>query len=217
VKRRHADKLLFDVSSTRRSSVPTVTGVHLLSHVRRLSSRLWHGLMKYALKFGVVGIIGVAIDVGIFNMLRVGVFGHEHWLQSPVGAKIVSVSFAIVFNWAGNRYWTFRDRRRKHAFREFLEYAAVSVGGLLIALACLWTSHYALGYQTLLADNIASNVIGLGLGTIFRFALYRYWVWGHHRADGLHNITEARDAVEAAAVADSLDDVVEDSARADQK
>jgi putative flippase GtrA len=178
----------------------------IIVHTRRASQRLWQGLTKYLVKFGVVGAFGVVLDVGIFNMLRLGVFGHDHWLQSPVGAKIVSVSVAIVFNWAGNRYWTFREYRRKAAVREFAEYVAVSVGGMLIALGALWVSHYGLGFQSLVADNIASNIVGLGLGTIFRFFLYRYWVWGHHRADGLHNLTEARDGAEAVAVADSLDE-----------
>ena len=46
-----------------------------------------------------------------------------------------------------------------------------------IALACLWISHYVLGFASPLADNIATNVIGLALGTAFRFTLYRFWVF----------------------------------------
>ena len=38
-----------------------------------------------------------------------------------------------------------------------------------------------LGFQTLLADNLARNVVGLVLGTAFRFLLYRYWVYGSNR------------------------------------
>jgi putative flippase GtrA len=49
--------------------------------------------------------------------------------------------------------------------------------GLLISLACLAISHYALGFTSTLADNIAANVIGLGLGTAFRFWSYRRWVF----------------------------------------
>jgi putative flippase GtrA len=46
-----------------------------------------------------------------------------------------------------------------------------------IALVCLWFSHYILGFTSPLADNISANVIGLGLGTIFRFWSYRRWVF----------------------------------------
>ena len=157
-------------------------------------SRLWHGFLAYAVKFGVVGLIGFVIDVTLFNLLRLGVFGDDHWAQSAIGAKTISTSVAIVFNWLGNRYWTFRNHRRRNYVREFGEYLIVSLGGMAIALICLWVSHYMLGFTSLLADNIATNVVGLALGTAFRFLLYRYWVYGHHRADGLSNLDRVEEA-----------------------
>lgn len=159
-----------------------------------LLQRAWDGLIAYAVKFGVVGLVGLVVDVALFNALRLGMFGADGWAQSAIGAKTISTSVAIVFNWVGNRYWTFRRHRRRNYLREFAEYAAVSVGGMAITLACLWVSHHVLGYTSLLADNIASNVIGLGLGTAFRFVLYRYWVFGHHRADGLSNRARVEEA-----------------------
>ncbi|WP_254431294.1 GtrA family protein [Agromyces sp. Marseille-P2726] len=162
-----------------------------------LPSRLWHGFLAYLVKFGVVGLIGLLIDVALFNLLRLGVFGEGHWAQSAIGAKTISTSVAIIFNWLGNRYWTFRRHRRRNYVREFAEYAVVSLGGMAIALACLWISHHALGFTSLLADNIATNVVGLALGTAFRFLLYRYWVYGHHRADGLSNIDRVEEAQRA--------------------
>ena len=160
-------------------------------------ARLWHGLLAYLVKFGVVGLIGLVIDVVLFNLLRLGVFGDDHWAQSAIGAKTISTSVAIVCNWLGNRYWTFRRHRRRHALREFAEYAIVSVGGMGISLACLWISHHLLGFTSLLADNISTNVIGLALGTAFRFFLYRYWVFGHHRSDGLSNLARVEEAQRA--------------------
>ena len=157
-------------------------------------ARLWHGLLAYALKFGVVGLIGLVIDVTLFNLLRLGVVGEGHWAQSAIGAKTISTSVAIIFNWLGNRYWTFRRHRRRNYLREFVEYVLVSIGGMLIALGCLWVSHHLLGYTSLVADNVATNVVGLVLGTAFRFFLYRYWVFGHHRADGLSNVTRVEEA-----------------------
>ncbi|WP_353828578.1 GtrA family protein [Agromyces sp. SYSU T0242] len=165
--------------------------------VRELAARAWHGFLAYLVKFGVVGLIGYAIDVALFNALRVGLFGEDTWAQTAIGAKVVSTSVAIVFNWIGNRYWTFRSHRRRRVLREFAEYVAVSLGGMAISLLCLWVSHYVLGFTSLLADNISSNVIGLGLGTAFRFLLYRYWVYGHHRSDGLSRLARAEEAQRA--------------------
>lgn len=155
---------------------------------------LWERIVRYALKFGVVGLIGYAIDTGIFNLLRLGAFGSDHFFQGALGAKLVSTSIAIVFNWIGNRYWTFREHRRRNWVREFAEYVIVSLGGMGISLLCLGVSHYLLGMTSLLADNISANVIGLGLGTLFRFVLYRYWVYGHHRSDGIHAASEIETA-----------------------
>ena len=159
-----------------------------------VAARLWHGLLAYALKFGVVGLIGLVIDVTLFNLLRLGVFGDDTWAQSAIGAKTISTSVAIIFNWLGNRYWTFRRHRRRNYVREFAEYVIVSLGGMAIALGCLWISHHMLGYTSLVADNISTNVVGLALGTTFRFVLYRYWVFGHHRADGLSNLARVEEA-----------------------
>ena len=128
-------------------------------------------------RFGVVGLVGVVVDVGIFNLLRLTVLAPGLIHEGPVIAKVISTSIAIVTNWIGNRYWTFGSMRRSHVLREGLEFALVSVGGMGIALLCLWVSHYLLGFTSALADNIATNVVGLALGTAFRFTFYRIWVF----------------------------------------
>ena len=50
-----------------------------------------------------------------------------------------------------------------------------SLAGMVVALGCLWFSHHVLGLVDIVSDNISGNVIGLGLGTLLRFLLYRYW------------------------------------------
>ena len=175
----------------------------MASSLSRAFRFLYDLVVRYALKFGVVGLIGYFIDVGIFNALRLGAVGEDHFFQGPIGAKIVSVTIATLVTWFGNRYWTFREHRRQNYLLELAEFAAVALGGLLIGLACLGISHYVLGFDNLVADNISANVIGLLLGTTFRFFLYRFWVYGHHRKDGL----SAREhKAEAAALALFEDD-----------
>jgi len=138
-------------------------------------------------RFGVVGLVGLVIDVGVFNILRLTVLSPEALHEGPVIAKIISTSLAIIANWLGNRYWTFGRERRDHWLLEALEFGLVSIGGLLIALGCLWVSHYALGFTSVVADNISTNVVGLALGTAFRFTFYRLWVFGSHRSgSGAH-------------------------------
>lgn len=183
----------------------------MLARLVSLARLTWDRLVRYALKFGIVGLAGYVVDVGLFNLLRLGVFGEGHALQGPIGAKIASVAVAVLVTWFGNRYWTFREHRRRNYLLELLEFSAVAVGGLLIGLLCLWVSHYVLGFDNLVADNISGNVIGLALGTAFRFLLYRFWVYGHHRKDGL----SAREHKAEAAALALFEDEVEASKDAD--
>jgi len=145
----------------------------------------FRGLARQAVSFLLVGGVGLVIDVVVFNTLRTTVLSPHDVHAGPIIAKTISTALAIVANWIGNRYWTFRAERRRgtraQVVREGVEFGAVSIAGSLIALGCLWISHYALGYTSLLADNVATNVVGLALGTAFRFALYRWWVFGARR------------------------------------
>jgi len=140
-----------------------------------------HLLAQFA-RFGAVGLVGLVVDIALFNLLRVTVLSPEAVASGPIIAKVISTSVAIGVNWAGSRYWSFRLRRRRPPAREAVEFAIVSIGGMLIAVGCLAFSREVLGFTSLLADNIASNVVGLGLGSLFRFALYRWWVF-HPRRD----------------------------------
>lgn len=144
-----------------------------------LFTRLRLGLLGYFVKFGLVGLVGLVVDVSLFNLLSLTGPG---WWSQPLVAKFISTSVAILVNWLGNRYWTFRRDRRSDVVRELSEFVLASVAGMFVTLATLWFSHYVLGFDSLLADNISANVIGLGLGTLVRFALYRWWVWNTNRA-----------------------------------
>lgn len=140
-------------------------------------------LLPQLARFGTVGLVGLIVDVALFNVLRLTVLTPDAIAEGPVIAKVISTSVAITINWLGSRYWTFRLERRRPAVREAVEFAVVSVGGMVIAVGCLVISHYVLGFTSVLADNIATNVVGLLLGSAFRFALYRSWVFDPARAD----------------------------------
>ncbi|MEB0001346.1 GtrA family protein [Cryobacterium sp. 10I1] len=180
----------------------------MASSLHRAALVLYERILRYALKFGVVGLLGYAIDVGVFNLLSVGALGEDHFFQSPLGAKIVSVTISTVVTWVGNRYWTFREHRRENFILEFVEFSVIALVGMGISLFCLYLSHYVFGFTSLLADNISANVIGLVIATSFRFLLYRFWVYAPTRSDGLTARTlraelESEDVSESNAVAAS--------------
>jgi putative flippase GtrA len=148
--------------------------------------------LQQVFRFAVVGALGFVADVGGFNLLRFA--GGEGPLHDyPLSAKVVSGILATVVAWVGNRYWTFQHSRREKAHQEFLLFALVAGLGTLIAMGCLWFSHYVLRLTSPLADNISANVIGLGLAIIFRFWAYRRHVFsGHGDGSGLSEVTEHR-------------------------
>lgn len=126
-------------------------------------------------RFGSVGGLAFVVDAGLFNLLR---FGPGEVLgPKPLTAKVVSVAVATVVAWLGNRYWTFAARRTTNKTREFVAFVIANVIGMAIAVGCLAVSHYVLGFTSALADNIAANVVGLALGTVFRYLAYRSLVF----------------------------------------
>jgi len=137
--------------------------------------RTWGQRIAELGRFGSVGAVAYVVDLGVFNLLR---FGPGELLgEKPLTAKVVSVLVATLVSWLGNRYWTFATQRTEGRVRELVMFALVNGGGMLIAVGCLWFSHYVLHLTSPLADNIAANVVGVGLGTIFRYFCYKYLVF----------------------------------------
>lgn len=159
-------------------------------------------LVREMIKFGAVGAGAFVVDAGVFNLLRFGTGSGGPLEHKPLTAKVLSVMAAAIVAWLGNRFWTFRHRRRASARREFGLFLVFNGVGLVIALACLAISHYVLDLRTALADNISANGVGLVLGTLFRFWAYRRFVFNVELAqDGLAPQPEVLDLDRADRVA----------------
>jgi putative flippase GtrA len=157
------------------AATPTLTGdgSERAAGEERMRALADHVLVRQLTKFALVGGVGFVVDTVSFTMLRLTPL-FEH---SPLKAGIISAALAIGANWIGNRYWTFGPHRSSRGAMEAVEFVAVSVLGTLVALGCLAFSHYVLDLQTVLADNVSKNVVGLVLGSAIRFLLYRHWVY----------------------------------------
>lgn len=143
------------------------------SGLRGFVDTIWHEVAK----FGVVGLLAFVIDLGGMNLLT-----HTVLEGKPTTARIVSGVAATLFAWFGNRSWTFAHRRSRPVAHEVSLFFVVNGVALAISTLTLVLSHYVLGLDSRLADNI-STIFGIGLGTLFRFWAYRRYVFANEPMD----------------------------------
>ncbi|MFC4560615.1 GtrA family protein [Nocardiopsis mangrovi] len=132
--------------------------------------RRFSHLIHEVARFGTVGGIAYVVQLATTNLL---------WLAgaSALAGQTVGVLVATCVAFLGNRYWTFRHRARTGLGREYALFFLMNGIGLGIQLACVGVAVHGLGLDDPLSRNISGNVIGVGLGTLFRFWSYRTWVF----------------------------------------
>ncbi|MFF9808500.1 GtrA family protein [Streptomyces coeruleorubidus] len=135
---------------------------HGVSRLRRL--------LHEVAKFGAVGGAGVLVNLLVFNLVR-----HVTDLQ-VVRASVIATVVAIVFNYVGFRYFTYRDRDKTRRTREMSLFLLFSAVGLVIENGVLYAATYGFGWDTPLQNNIF-KFLGIGIATLFRFWSYRSWVF----------------------------------------
>ena len=134
--------------------------------------------------FLAVGGTGYVVDVVSFNLLRSEpVFA----AADPSYARVVAVGLAMLVTYFGNRLLTWRGRSAGDRRREVGLFIAFNVVGMGISVACLLVSHDLLGLTSRWADNVSANVVGLALGTLFRFWSYRAYVFAAPDADDVRD------------------------------
>jgi putative flippase GtrA len=133
-------------------------------------------LGREASGFIAAGSFGVVVDIGGYNAL-VHLGGDGLLDDQPLVAKTISLVAGTTVAYVGNRFWTYRDRPRGRLAREYSLYMALSAVALVISLVCLAVSRYVLDLRSPVADNVAANVVGLALGSLFRFLTYRRYVF----------------------------------------
>jgi putative flippase GtrA len=140
---------------------------------RRLTAPQSRFLSIEALSFLIVGGLGYVVDVGVFNVLW-GMHPFDTW--DPIIAKVAAVALAMVVTYLGNAFFTWRRKVQK-SLRQVLLFVAFNVIGLGLSIVTLWISHDLLGLTSRLDDNLSANVLGLALGTAFRFWSYHNFVF----------------------------------------
>ncbi len=119
------------------------------------------------LKFVMVGISGICVNTGIL-------FGLTEFLRIPyLVSAIFAIELSIISNFLLNNMWTWKDRLKKRLFHRVLQYH-ISVGMTALfanwVLLILFTEVFGLYY-------LLSNLIGIGVGTLFNFVINDLWTF----------------------------------------
>ncbi|GLW02099.1 GtrA family protein [Streptomyces lavendulae] len=133
-------------------------------------SERFRGLAREAAKFGAVGGLGVLVNFGVFNLLR-----STTDLQT-VRANVIAIVVAIVTNYIGFRYFTYRDRDLGSRRREMILFVLFSLIGMVIESGVLYAATYGFGWDSSLQNNVF-KFLGMAIATVFRFWSYRTWVF----------------------------------------
>jgi putative flippase GtrA len=126
------------------------------------------------LTFLAVGGAGYVVDVAVFNVLR----SITPWsTMDPSVARTLAVVAAMCVTYLGNRTLTWRDRSARGRRGQVLLFVVFNIIGFGFSVGTLILSHDVMGLTSRLADNVSANVVGLALGTAFRFVTYKYVVF----------------------------------------
>ena len=137
--------------------------------VRGLYVRFRQIIHEFA-KFGIIGVIGLAITNLGYVLL------HSHGV-GPVTSSTIATIVATIVAYIGNRYWSFKHRERTNIPREGAIFFLLNGIGLLIQDAVVAFNSYVLHLEHhKLAEFIALNT-GIAIATVFRFWSYRKFVW----------------------------------------
>jgi putative flippase GtrA len=138
------------------------------------------------MKFGIIGGLNVLVNWVAFNLLLL----LPMFANGQLKAKVIATGIAIISSYFMNRHWTYKDRDKSAAHREFVLFLGFNLAGMLIELAVMAMTKYVFGLTSWLAINVAF-VVGLALGTVFRFFTYRTWVFTHAEDAGLEILPAA--------------------------
>ncbi len=139
----------------------------------------WHRIFTEAYRFLAVGGLATILALVIFNVL---VHGFSSGYDAPLAdqpylAYVIANLIGMAVSYRGSRSWVFADRPPRTPDGGRLMFVIINIVTMLIPIACLWFSRHVLDHNDPWSDNLSANVIGLFLGMVARFYLFRTLVF----------------------------------------
>jgi dolichol-phosphate mannosyltransferase len=140
-----------------------------IQHLIKLRCSLWP--VTRFIRFGVVGLSGIFIDLGVFYLLR-EIFG-----MALTRSAIFSSEIAILNNFLWNDIWTFRDfsqiqKGNRQRFRRFLKFNLICFSGLFVNILIV-----NLLFNVFCVNEYFAKLIAIAVVTFWNFWLNLKLSW----------------------------------------
>ena len=129
-------------------------------------------------RYTFVGFLVFVLHVSVFNLLVVVMDSNAYIAQS------VATMFSISTAFAAHRLWTFSAGIYSLGWgASALRFLGVQLIGASLPFLFIWLFRNVLELKSLLWDNVAGNIVGLGLAFVVRFLLSKTWVFRNEESD----------------------------------
>jgi putative flippase GtrA len=132
----------------------------------------FHAITDELAKFGTIGLINLGVNIGVFNLLLLLPLTDGSEVKSKAVATVVATTSAYFLN----RHWTYRNRPKSTLRREYTLFFFFNAVGLVIETGFVALAKYGLDLTNLVWLNVFS-ILGIAVGTAFRFWAYRTHVF----------------------------------------
>ncbi|RZO96146.1 MAG: glycosyltransferase [Gammaproteobacteria bacterium] len=137
--------------------------LEFLFNIPRLGFRNMEDFIKYS----IVGLSGVVLNLGIYTLLT------RYFEFSELLAPIISIESALISNFMLNNIWTFGKRSSASRIRvKFLKFHLVSGFAAIINYLVFLVLLLSFGVYDILA-----NFIGIALGAVVNYLINSNWTW----------------------------------------
>lgn len=139
----------------------------------------WQRVLAEGSRFLAVGGVATMVALFLFNLM---VHGLSTAYEPPFAdhvilAYVIANTVGMLISYRGSRVWAFKEREPVHADGGRTAFVIINVVTMTLPIACLSFSRGVLGLADPVSDNISANVIGLSMGLVARFYLFRRFVF----------------------------------------
>jgi len=120
------------------------------------------------LKYGIVGVLGLIVDMGIFYLL------HKMLGMNYIVANIISSSLAVIHNFILNSYFTFKVKDK--LLKRFVSFYLIALAGMALSSGLL-----ALMIDGLRMDSMIAKMISVLIVAMIQYFLNKKLTFGEHK------------------------------------